>query len=149
MSLDHGAWPFFPVSGRLGVPLVGRVGESDGASSMLFQAYFDAVEAKTGKTPRALVAEAVARGYDDLSVKAGVIVQWLADEYGLGRGYAMALVQVVEKGPTIDAKHVGSGGRAQRRERHALARRRRDEAADRLTVLAPTLAPWSRTQRSP
>jgi hypothetical protein len=77
---------------------------------MSFQAYLDAVEAKTGKTPRALLDEAIARGYDDPAVKAGVIVQWLADDYGLGRGHAMAIVHVIRKGPTIDPKHVGSGG---------------------------------------
>ena len=77
---------------------------------MSFQAYLDAVEAKTGKTPRELIAEAAARGYDDSGVKAGVIVQWLGDDYGLGRGHAMAIVHVIKKGATIDAKHVGSGG---------------------------------------
>lgn len=77
---------------------------------MSFQAYLDAVEAKTGKTPRILVDEAIARGYDDPAVKAGVIVQWLADDYGLGRGHAMAIVHVIRNGPAIDAKHVGSTG---------------------------------------
>ena len=78
---------------------------------MSFQAYLDAVEKKTGKTPRTLVTEAVARGYDNSTVKAGVIVQWLADDYGLGRGHAMALVHIIKKGPQIDARHVDSGGR--------------------------------------
>jgi hypothetical protein len=32
------------------------------------------------------------------------------DDYGLGRGYAMALVHVIKNGPKIDAKHVGSTG---------------------------------------
>lgn len=77
---------------------------------MSFQAYLDAVEAKTGRTPRALVDEAIVRGYDDPAVKAAVIVQWLADDYGVGRGHAMAMVHVIKKGPSIDAKHVGSGG---------------------------------------
>lgn len=77
---------------------------------MSFQAYLDAVEAKTGKTPRQIVEEAVALGYDDASMKAGVIVQWLADAYGLGRGHAMAIVHVVKKGPVIAPTHVNSGG---------------------------------------
>ena len=77
---------------------------------MAFQAYLDAIEAKTGKTPRALLDEARALGYDDAAVKAGVIVQWLADDYGLGRGHAMAMVHVIKKGPAIDPKHVNSGG---------------------------------------
>ena len=77
---------------------------------MSFQAYLDAIEVKTGKTPRVLVEEAKARGYDAADVKAGVIVDWLKDEYGLGRGHAMALVHVIKKGPKIDSKHVGSTG---------------------------------------
>lgn len=77
---------------------------------MSFQAYLDAIEDKTGKTPRTLVDEARERGYDAADVKAGVIVGWLKDEYGLGRGHAMALVHVIRNGPKISAKHVGSTG---------------------------------------
>lgn len=77
---------------------------------MSFQAYLDAIEEKTGRTPRALVAEAQAKGLDRPGVKAGAIVAWLAEDYGLGRGHAMALVHVITKGPTISAKHVGSTG---------------------------------------
>ncbi|GAA4605595.1 hypothetical protein BJY16_005451 [Actinoplanes octamycinicus] len=77
---------------------------------MSFQAYLDAVEDKTGKTPRVLVDEARQRGYDAADVKAGVIVAWLAEEYGVGRGHAMALVHVIKKGPRISARHVGTTG---------------------------------------
>jgi hypothetical protein len=77
---------------------------------MSFQAYLDAIEDKTGRTPRALVAEAVAKGYGDPAVKAGTIVAWLAEDYGLGRGHAMALVHVVKNGPQIPGTHVGSPG---------------------------------------
>lgn len=77
---------------------------------MSFQAYLDAIEQKTGRTPRQLLDEAIARGYQQPGVKAGVIVQWLADEYGLGRGHAMAMVHVITKGPQISSKHVGSDG---------------------------------------
>lgn len=77
---------------------------------MSFQAYLDAIEDKTGKTPRALVDEARAKGLDGADVKAGAIVAWLAEDYGLGRGHAMALVHVIKKGPQIDAKHVGTTG---------------------------------------
>jgi hypothetical protein len=77
---------------------------------MSFQAYLDNIEDKTGLTPRRFVELAKERGYDDPSVKAGVIVAWLKEEYGLGRGHAMALVHVIKKGPRIDAKHVGSSG---------------------------------------
>jgi len=76
---------------------------------MSFQAYLDTIEKKTGKIPQELVDEARARGYD-ADTKAGEIVAWLADEYGLGRGHAMALVHVVKNGPGISDKHVGTTG---------------------------------------
>ncbi|MEV6520203.1 DUF4287 domain-containing protein [Micromonospora chalcea] len=90
---------------------------------MSFQAYLDAIEDKTGKTPRGLVDQARERGYDAADVKAGVIVGWLKDEYGLGRGHAMALVHVIKNGPKISVKHVGSTGSHRRRQRHVVAGR--------------------------
>jgi len=77
---------------------------------MSFQAYLDAVEKKTGKTPRELIAEAHERGLDAPGVKAGQILEWLKDDYGLGRGHGMAMVHVITKGPMISDKHVGSSG---------------------------------------
>lgn len=77
---------------------------------MSFQAYLDAVEDKTGRTPRQLVAEAHAKGFEAPAVKAAVIVEWLRDDYGLGRGHAMALVHVIKNGPRISTKHVGRAG---------------------------------------
>lgn len=77
---------------------------------MSFQAYLDNIEAKTGLTPRQFIELAQEKGYDEPSVKAGVIVDWLKADYDLGRGHAMALVHVIKKGPQIDAKHVDSGG---------------------------------------
>jgi hypothetical protein len=77
---------------------------------MSFQAYLDNIEEKTGLTPRQFIELAKKKGYDDPSVKAGVIVDWLKTDYNLGRGHAMALVHVIKKGPQIDAKHVDSGG---------------------------------------
>ena len=77
---------------------------------MSFQAYLDAIEDRTGLTPRELVDIANDRGYDAEGVKAGEILEWLKIDYGLGRGHGMALVHVIKKGPKIDAKHVGSGG---------------------------------------
>lgn len=76
---------------------------------MSFQAYLDAAEAKSGKTPRELVDEAHARGYDG-STKAGEILEWLKTDYELGRGHGMALVHVIQNGPTISEKHVGTDG---------------------------------------
>lgn len=77
---------------------------------MSFQAYLDAVEKKTGLTPRQLINIARGKGFDDPSVKAGVILDWLKNDYDLGRGHGMAIVHVIKKGPKIDAKHVGSSG---------------------------------------
>lgn len=76
---------------------------------MSFQAYLDTVEKKTGLTPRALVDLAHERGFDE-NTKATPIIEWLAADYGLGRGHAMALVHVITKGPQISTKHVGTDG---------------------------------------
>jgi len=75
---------------------------------MSFQAYLDTIEDKTGLTPRELVAQATERGYGP-GTKAGEIVAWLGEDYGLGRGHAMALVHVITKGPKIASTHVGTG----------------------------------------
>ncbi len=77
---------------------------------MSFQAYLDNIEAKTGKTPNEFVALAKAKGFDAPATKAGVIVDWLKADYGLGRGHAMALVHVIRNGAQISDKHVDSGG---------------------------------------
>lgn len=76
---------------------------------MSFQAYLDAVETKTGKTPRQLISEAEAKGFGP-TTKAGPILAWLAESYGLGRGHGMAMVHVITKGPAISDKHVGTAG---------------------------------------
>jgi hypothetical protein len=77
---------------------------------MSFQAYLDNIEAKTGLTPRQFMALAHERGLDEPSTKAGQIVEWLKEDYGLGRGHAMALVHVIKNGPKIGDKHVGTSG---------------------------------------
>ena len=46
---------------------------------------------------------------DNIEDKAGAIIDWLAADYSLGRGHAMALVHVIQKGPAISDKHVGTG----------------------------------------
>ncbi|MBN9212101.1 MAG: hypothetical protein BGO45_14855 [Microbacterium sp. 71-36] len=76
---------------------------------MSFQAYLDAVEKKTGLTPRQLVDLAAERGFGP-DTKATPILEWLKTDYDLGRGHGMALVHVITKGPRISAAHVGSGG---------------------------------------
>ena len=78
---------------------------------MSYQAYLDAVEAKTGKTPQQLLDEAAARGFTP-ATKAGEVVAWLSEEYGVGRGHAMALYGVLKKGAdgAVPQKHVGAAG---------------------------------------
>ncbi len=76
---------------------------------MSFQAYLDAVEEKTGLTPREIVNRAHENGFG-AETKSGVIVDWLQQEFGLGRGHAMAVVHVVKNGAEISDKHVGSTG---------------------------------------
>lgn len=64
---------------------------------MSFQAYLDNAEHKTGKTPQQLVDAAKAKGFNKES-KAGDVVAWLNDEYGLGRGHAMAIFHLIKSG---------------------------------------------------
>ena len=77
---------------------------------MSFQAYLDNIEDKTGLTPREFIALAGEKGFDDPSTKSGAIVEWLKQDYDLGRGHAMALVHVIKNGPGINDTHVGSTG---------------------------------------
>ena len=76
---------------------------------MSFQAYLDAAEVKTGKTPQQLIDLAHARGFTD-ETKSGEILAWLKEDFDLGRGHGMALVHVIKNGPGISAKHVGTTG---------------------------------------
>ena len=72
---------------------------------MSMQAYLDNITAKTGKTPEEFVVLAGRKGLLEPGVKAGQIVNWLKDEYGLGRGHAMAIVATINKhvGPPSSA----------------------------------------------
>ena len=76
---------------------------------MSFQAYLDGIETKTGLTPRQFIALASEKGFGP-DTKATPVLEWLKADYDLSRGYGMALVHVITKGPQISAKHVGSGG---------------------------------------
>ncbi len=73
-------------------------------------AHLDALEGRTGHTPRELLAQAHERGLDAPGTKAGVVVSWMADDHGVGRRHAMALVHVPRNGATISAGHVGGTG---------------------------------------
>jgi hypothetical protein len=59
---------------------------------MSFQAYLDTIKHKTGKTPDEFRSVAEAKGLLRDGVKAAEIIAWLKDDYGLGRGHAMAIV---------------------------------------------------------
>jgi hypothetical protein len=76
---------------------------------MSYQAYLDAIEAKTGRTPQQLLDEARERGFGP-STKAGVVLEWLKAEHSLGRGHAMALFGVLKNGPVAPERHVGTSG---------------------------------------
>lgn len=77
---------------------------------MSFQAYLDTIEKKTGLTPRELMAKGAERGITGPDTKAGDVVAWLAEDYGLGRGHAMALYKVIKDGAIISDTHVGTDG---------------------------------------
>ncbi len=76
---------------------------------MSFQAYLDNIETKTGKSPNDFIDLASAKGFGN-NTKAGEIVAWLKEDYGLGHGHAMALVHVIKNGAKISDKYVNSGG---------------------------------------
>ena len=86
---------------------------------MSFQAYLDTITAKTGMSIDDLLVIARDKGFDAPSTKAGDVVSWLADDYGLGRGHAMAIVRLLkdQSGPAVtkddkvDALFTGSRGR--------------------------------------
>jgi len=77
---------------------------------MSFQAYLDNIEAKTGKTPEELIKLAKEKGYDTPDTKAGVIINWLKEDFDLGRGHAMAIVYVIKNGNKIPDNNVGGKG---------------------------------------
>ncbi len=76
---------------------------------MSFQAYLDNIEEKTGKTPNDFIAIAKEKGYGS-ATKAGEIINWLKEDYELGRGHAMAIVHIIKNGDQIKDKHVQSDG---------------------------------------
>ena len=72
---------------------------------MSFQAYLDNIEAKTGKSPADFRQMASAKGFsgpDGLApgIKAGAIVDWLKQDFGLGHGHAMAIVALLKGAKT-------------------------------------------------
>lgn len=64
---------------------------------MTYQAYLDNIQAKTGKTPEDFKALAQKKGFLKPGVKAGEIVSWLKQDFGLGHGHAMAIVLMLQQ----------------------------------------------------
>jgi hypothetical protein len=68
---------------------------------MSFQAYLDNIQAKTGRTPDDFRALAAEKGFTEggtlrKDVKAGQVIAWLGQEFGLGHGHAMAIVALLK-----------------------------------------------------
>lgn len=61
---------------------------------MTFQAYLDNIKAKTGKTPKELLALAKKAGVYSPDMKASQLVAWLKKDFDLGRGHSMAIWKV-------------------------------------------------------
>jgi hypothetical protein len=64
-----------------------------------FQAYLDNIKAKTGRSPADFTRLAEAQGFLKQgtllkSTKAGDVVKWLKEDFGLGHGHAMAIFAV-------------------------------------------------------
>lgn len=99
-AIDLGGFAFI-AKGDICAPQLRRVMRSEihtsEESEMSMQAYHDSITAKTGKTPEELVELARAEGVLEPRVKAGQIIKWLKDNYGLGHGHAMAVVATIKK----------------------------------------------------
>jgi hypothetical protein len=67
---------------------------------MTFKAYLDTIKAQTGLTANDFKTLAREKGFMEPGVKAGDIVAWLKEDYGLGRGHAMAIVLVLKQANT-------------------------------------------------
>jgi hypothetical protein len=63
---------------------------------MTLKAYLDNIQAKTGKPPKDFQELAEKKGLLREGVKTGEIVAWLKDDFGLGRGHAMAIVLMIK-----------------------------------------------------
>lgn len=98
---------------------------------MSFQAYLDNIKVKTGKTPEDFHVLAEKKGLLREGVKTGQIVAWLKEDFGLGRGHAMAIVLTLrsasppeESTETHGAQHVGGSSARQQKSDEAEGSRR-------------------------
>ena len=68
---------------------------------MSFQAYIDNIKTKTGTSPDDFREIADQKGFTrngqlKSGVKAGAIVNWLKEDFGLGHGHAMAIYALLK-----------------------------------------------------
>jgi hypothetical protein len=106
---------------------------------MTLQAYLDNIKAQTGKTPEDFRALAEEKGLLDEGVKTGQIVAWLKDDFGLGRGHAMAIVE------TFKSATQPKQSRDQRISRHFSGDRARwrkpyDDLVAKISAFGPGVA---------
>jgi hypothetical protein len=67
-----------------------------GAVRMTLKAYIDNIQAKTGQTPRDFARRARVKGFLKPEVTPEQIVTWLNEEFGLGRGHALAIYSLLK-----------------------------------------------------
>lgn len=72
---------------------------------MSFQAYIDNIKLKTGKSPEQFKMIAKKKGLLNEGVTATQIVNWLAEDFQLGRGHAMAIYAVFKKNGWLTGKN--------------------------------------------
>lgn len=75
---------------------------------MSFQTYLVNIQAKTGKSAADFRSMAAEKGFTQdgklaPGVKAGGIVQWLKDDFGLGHGHAMAIYALLSGSKSEDS----------------------------------------------
>ena len=68
---------------------------------MSFQGYLNTIKTKTGKGPDDFRELAAQKGYTQNGlltpgIKAGDIVKWIKDDFGLGHGHAMAIYALLK-----------------------------------------------------
>jgi hypothetical protein len=76
---------------------------------MSFQAYLNTIKSKTGKGPDDFRKMAEEKGFSQNGqlkhgIKAGEIVDWLKNEFGLGHGHAMAIYALLKGMKNEDSK---------------------------------------------
>jgi hypothetical protein len=68
---------------------------------MSFQAYLDIIKSKTGLDPAGLRSLAAEQGWTEdgtlkATTKAGTVIAWLKENYGLGHGHSMAVFALLK-----------------------------------------------------